>query len=39
MLADGEVNALNEGGVDLPTRWGQHVFDARQVPNTTRWLT
>src|SRR2546428_11362694 len=30
MLADREIDALNEGGVDLPTLWGQHVCDASQ---------
>src|SRR5512132_3168056 len=30
MLADGEVDALHEGRVDLPAVGGQHLLDGRQ---------
>src|SRR6516164_8211743 len=30
MLADGEVDALDEGGVDLPAVRGQHLLNSRQ---------
>jgi hypothetical protein len=30
MLADGEVGALDEGGIDLPARSGQHLLDVSQ---------
>src|SRR6266566_3954883 len=30
MVADREVDPLNEGGVDVPTLWGQNLFDTSQ---------